>query len=197
MKIALIATLGVAAVAGAAMLGFRSDVSANAAGPSAVESGLNVGEMVTPFHPTHVSGPHKGTDACPPCTYGNKPQVQVWVNEDSDANVMAISQALSTQVTSSKTDLKAFVIKVATCAMCEGKTNEWGAAAEAKGLGNISIAHIAKADSALTNYKINAGADVKNTILLYKDRKIAAKFVNLDATTPEGLKKLNMAVAAL
>ena len=30
------------------------------------ESGLAVGEMVTPFHPQHVSGPLKGTDECPP-----------------------------------------------------------------------------------------------------------------------------------
>jgi hypothetical protein len=32
----------------------------------APDSGLNVGELVTPFHPQHVTGPHKGTDACPP-----------------------------------------------------------------------------------------------------------------------------------
>jgi hypothetical protein len=32
----------------------------------ALDSGLNPGEMVTPFHPRHVTGPHKGTDACPP-----------------------------------------------------------------------------------------------------------------------------------
>ncbi|HVL38404.1 MAG TPA: hypothetical protein VM328_03335 [Fimbriimonadaceae bacterium] len=30
------------------------------------DSGLNVGDPVTPFHPQHVTGPHKGTDACPP-----------------------------------------------------------------------------------------------------------------------------------
>lgn len=29
-------------------------------------SGLKVGEMVTPFHPNHVTGPLKGTNACPP-----------------------------------------------------------------------------------------------------------------------------------
>lgn len=34
--------------------------------PFAPTSGLSVGEYVTPFHPWHVSGPHKGTDACPP-----------------------------------------------------------------------------------------------------------------------------------
>lgn len=30
------------------------------------DSGLSVGEVVTPFHPQHVTGPDKGTDACPP-----------------------------------------------------------------------------------------------------------------------------------
>ncbi len=29
-------------------------------------SGLEVGDGVTPFHPHHVTGPNKGTDACPP-----------------------------------------------------------------------------------------------------------------------------------
>jgi hypothetical protein len=29
-------------------------------------SGLKIGEGVTPFHPQHVTGAHKGTDACPP-----------------------------------------------------------------------------------------------------------------------------------
>jgi hypothetical protein len=30
------------------------------------ESGIDVGDMVPKFHPRHVSGPLKGTDACPP-----------------------------------------------------------------------------------------------------------------------------------
>lgn len=29
-------------------------------------SGLEVGEMVTPFNPQHVTGPNKGSNACPP-----------------------------------------------------------------------------------------------------------------------------------
>ena len=44
------------AILGAAFLGIAF----------APTSGLNVGEYVTPFHPKHVTGPHKGTDACPP-----------------------------------------------------------------------------------------------------------------------------------
>lgn len=31
-----------------------------------VDSGLDIGKGVTPFHPQHVTGPNKGTDACPP-----------------------------------------------------------------------------------------------------------------------------------
>jgi len=30
------------------------------------ESGLAIGANVPAFHPQHVTGPHKGTDACPP-----------------------------------------------------------------------------------------------------------------------------------
>ena len=30
------------------------------------KSGLEVGQLVTPFHPTHVGGPDNGTDTCPP-----------------------------------------------------------------------------------------------------------------------------------
>ncbi len=33
---------------------------------SLADSGLNVGDAVTPFHPTHIAGPDKGTNACPP-----------------------------------------------------------------------------------------------------------------------------------
>ena len=29
-------------------------------------SGLSAGDTVVPFHPQHVTGPDKGTDACPP-----------------------------------------------------------------------------------------------------------------------------------
>ncbi len=33
---------------------------------SSPDSGLKVGDAVSAFHPQHVAGPHKGTDACPP-----------------------------------------------------------------------------------------------------------------------------------
>jgi len=59
-----------------------------------VESGLNVGENVSPFHPKHVAGALKGTDQCFPCTYQNRPQVQAWVTNGDKATIHAMAGAL-------------------------------------------------------------------------------------------------------
>jgi hypothetical protein len=48
---------------GTALVGAAFALPAFAFGP---DSGLAVGDMVTPFNPQHVTGPHKGTNACPP-----------------------------------------------------------------------------------------------------------------------------------
>lgn len=65
-------------------------------------SGLKAGDNVTPFHPKHVAGPLAGTDKCFPCTFQNRPQVQVWVNGDDGANVVALAKTLSTEMTEHK-----------------------------------------------------------------------------------------------
>lgn len=41
-------------------------VAVAASAAFAPDSGLNIGEYVTPFHPHHVTGPLKGSNACPP-----------------------------------------------------------------------------------------------------------------------------------
>jgi len=156
-----------------------------------VKSGLEVGEMVTPFHPTHVSGPDKGTDTCPPCKYGALPAVQVWVNNDDEANVMAIAKSLSSEVKASKADLKAFVIKLSNCDACVTATKEMAGKAS---LDNIAMAYLPSKDKAIQNYKVNTDASVKNTVFVYRDRKVVAKFVNLKADKA-GLGELHAAIA--
>ena len=80
-----------------------------------IDSGIKVGEFVTAFHPNHLVGPHKGTDACPPCTYGKLPAVQFWVNGDDTSNVEAITKLLDHRVGNwEKSNFKAFVIFVTT-----------------------------------------------------------------------------------
>lgn len=178
LKKGIFASLGVAALVLPAMAAM-------------VNSGLAVGEMVTPFHPTHVAGPDKGTDTCPPCKYGALPAVQVWVNTDDEANVAAIAKSLSSEVKSSKSDLKSFVIKLTHCDACVASTKDLAASTK---LTNIGIAHLSSKDEAVKNYKVNTDSSVKNTVFVYKDRKVVAKFVNLKGDKA-GLGQLHAAIA--
>lgn len=154
-------------------------------------SGLNVGETVTPFHPKHLSGPDKGTDTCPPCKYGNLPAVQVWVNHDSAENVGKIADVLAAEVGDSKANLKAFVINLTMCEKCEEKANTM---AKTTKHDNIAIAMLPVKDEAVKNYKVNTDSSVKNTVFVYRNRKVVAKFVNLEANA-KGLGELRAAIA--
>jgi protocatechuate 3,4-dioxygenase beta subunit len=161
------------------------------------KSGLNVGEMVTPFHPTHVSGPDKGTDTCPPCKYGARPAVQVWSNHDSEENSAKLAAFLSEEVEELEdAGFKGFMIMLTNCDKCVDKSKALGATAEKKGWKNIGVAHLAIDTDYVKNYKVNTSADVKNTVFVYKNRKVVAKFVNLKADKA-GLAKLDQAIHAV
>lgn len=158
-----------------------------------IDSGLKVGDFVSAFHPTHVSGPHKGTDACPPCTYGKLPQVQVWVNGDDEKNVEAITKLLDKRVGDwNKSNLKAFVIFVTSDANKAATAKKIEAIATKSGA-KIAMAWISKDDEAIEQYAINTDAKVMNTVLVYKDMKVSTKFVNMKADE-KGLSALNSAV---
>jgi hypothetical protein len=144
-------------------------------------SGLRAGEFVTPFEPTHVTGPLKGTNSCPPCTYGVLPQVQVWVNADKAENVAALAKLLN-DATEAKKDakLRTFVIFVTDSKHTSALKDYLPKLAERVG-NSVHIAYIDRSDEALANYKINTAADVKNTVIVYKNRKVTETFVNLSA----------------
>ncbi|HMS54669.1 MAG TPA: hypothetical protein PKA27_04655 [Fimbriimonadaceae bacterium] len=176
-------TIGVAALA------------AIAAAPA--KSGLNVGETVSAFHPNHVAGPHKGTNACPPCTYGVLPQVQVWVNGDSGSNVQAIASNLQANMKAhSGAKLKAFVIFLTD----EGKSKDTANAIEGMSkkveASDVAMAWLGKGDKAVEDYKVNTSAEIKNTVFIYKDRQVKAKFVNFKADK-KGLAELDAAISAI
>ena len=160
----------------------------------AADSGLKVGEMVSAFHPKHVAGPHKGTDACPPCTYGNLPMVQVWVNGDDIDNVLEISKSLEKAVEAKKrSQFKAFVIVLTDKAHSKQTATALEAAASKAGFDDLAVAYLQKDDHAIKDYKVNTTADVKNTVFVYKDRTVKAKFVNLKGNKA-GLTSLNTAI---
>ena len=162
-----------------------------------VNSGLSVGEMVTPFHPNHVVGPDKGTDTCPPCKYGARPAVQVWVNGDNMSEVEAIAKALNKAVISNKDkSLKGFVIVVTDQAKSASVAKELVAIGEKNKISDIGMAWLPKGNEAIGAYKYNVSADVKNTVFVYENKKVAAKIVNLKADA-KGLGELSKAISQI
>lgn len=158
-------------------------------------SGLDKGESVTPFHPNHVTGAHKGTDACPPCTYGNLPQIQVWVNKDDAKNVETIVKTLDTAMVSNKDKkLKAFVIFVD--ADGAKHQSEIAAIADKQKAKDVMLAYISPDNEAVSAYKVNVADDVKNTVMLYRNRTVTAKHVNFVADE-KGLTELQKDIADL
>ncbi len=156
------------------------------------ESGLRVGETVTPFHPTHVTGPLKGTDKCPPCTYGARPQVQVWMNGHDTKNLVYITRLLDREMkANAKSELQAFVIVLTDTP--EETAKLLTAVADRVGTKDVALAYLSKKDAAVSAYKVNVTPDVSNTVFVYRDKKVSQKFVNLKGDE-EGLGLLAKAI---
>lgn len=64
--------------------------SAPAAAPPV--NGLPPAANAPSFMPTHITGPHVGRAACPLCVYGNKPQLQIWVQEANVAQALELAK---------------------------------------------------------------------------------------------------------
>lgn len=160
---------------------------------NAPDSGLKVGELTSAFEPHHVSGPDKGTDTCPVCKYGDRPAVQVWVNGDEPENVVAIAKDLDNKMASSKAEFRAFVVYLTHCAKCVEMTGTL--ANKVKGA-NVAMTHLPIDSESVKDYKVNTSTDVKNTVFVYKNRRVVAKFVNLKGDAA-GLKSLSAAIAKI
>ena len=157
-----------------------------------VDSGLGVGEMVPAFQPHHLSGPDKDTNTCPVCTYGALPAVQVWLNSNATPeDITAFAKLLDKAATThKKAEFKAFVINLTDCQMCVGKVT--GVAKDSP-YKNVDIATLSSSNGAVKAFKFNKTDEVKNTVFVYKDRKVVEKFVNLKPDK-EGMAKLNAAI---
>ncbi len=179
-KNVLIAAISAAALA--AIYGF-----------SGVESGLKVGESVTPFHPTHISGPDKGTETCPPCKYGSVPAVQAWIAPQEKAEVVAsIGKVLEgSEAKYEKSSFQGFMIMLTRCDACVEKANVYATGAKTS---KIGIATLAVTNEAIKNYKVNVDKEMLNTIFVYKNKKVVEKFVNL-TNSKEDIAKLEAAIA--
>ena len=159
--------------------------------------GLKKGEAVTPFHPKHLAGPLAGSTDCFPCTFQNRPQVQVWVNGDSLTNVAGIAGTLSSAMKTYKAkEFKGLVVFLTTPKNAKAIEAAVAEAAKKPELAGVGMAVLDAKDDAVSAYKVNTAASTKNVVYVYKNWKVAESFVNLGGDAA-GQKTLAGAIASV
>lgn len=172
---------------------FAAAALATAAFAASLSSGPQPGERVTPFHPKHLAGPLAGTTNCFPCTFQNRPQVQVWVNgapESALPFAKSLSAAMKTKKDKEFKALVVFVTTPKTAAATEAFVTK---AAKDPSVAGVGMAVIDSNNESVNDYKINTDTTVKNTVFAYKNWQVQKSFVNLNGDAA-GLAQLNGAV---
>ena len=143
-----------------------------AANPPA--SGLRPGEQVEPWNPVHVTGPDRGTNLCPVCTYLEKPVVVVFAKDTTNTAVLA------TRLEPLARKHRAAGLRVVVAVVDIGPDRAKALAADLK-FADISLCYLTPktGPKELKAYQIDPAAE--NTVMVYKNYTIAATFVNLPA----------------
>ena len=150
------------------------------------QSGLNIGEDSPSFMPFHAFGPDKGTRTCPVCKYGRYHGVVYFVG--NNPNWHEIERWLAfLEVESVKREkyLKVFFVygneknydKVAR----QNELEKIGQKLSLKNTALTFVPSLTDTESEADLNKINPS--VENTFIIYRHRKIIAKFIDLKATT--------------
>ena len=146
----------------------RSD----AADPPA--SGLRPGEQVEPWNPIHVTGPDRGTNLCPVCTYLEKPVIVVFAKDTTNTAMLASRLELLAR------KHRAAGLRLVVAVVDIGPDRAKALAADLK-FTDLSLCYLTpkSGPKELKAYRIDPAAE--NTVMVYKNYTIAATFVNLPA----------------
>lgn len=158
------------------------------AGLPKVKSGLEVGSNCPAFDPLHLSGADTGTKACPMCKYGFGQGVMLWFNHANVDQLKEVILRLEQEMKARGTkNLRVFLVYMnpfyeqnqnATAEeILKGKLKKW---CDEQNLKQVAFTWIPSPVDQETAglYKINPKA--KNTVFVYKKRKVTAKWVNME-----------------
>jgi protocatechuate 3,4-dioxygenase beta subunit len=161
------------------------------------QSGLLPGEECPAFSPRHAFGKDKSSKACPMCKYGYKQGVMAWINNDDWLSIKKLGQFLETKIAENGFDnMQAFIIYMnpgkLNPAEIDFKLNEL---AKNAGLKNVALLYVPSPGDSKTSalYRLNPGKQIKNTVFIYKERRVIDKFINLDDTS----EQLSMLMSSL
>lgn len=171
------------------------------AGLPKMKSGLSLGANCPAFDPLHLSGPDIGKTTCPMCKYGYGKGIMLWFNHANLDHLAAWTTRLEKEMEfRGEKELRIFMIYMnpfykendseTAISIIQKKIREW---CEELGLKKVAMTWIPSPTDKETAglYKINPEA--KNTVFVYRKRRIAAKWVNVeydDATIESILKTI-------
>ncbi|WP_297766191.1 intradiol ring-cleavage dioxygenase [uncultured Muriicola sp.] len=157
-----------------------------------VSSGLAIGEDNPSFTPYHAYGPDKGTKTCPVCKYGRYNGIVYFVgNHPNWEDIKTWLQFLEFESDRRKAYLKAYFVY--------GNENDYSHEARQKELEMLGkeldlqytaltfVPSFSDKKSEVVLNKVNP--EVENTIVIYKNRAIIDKYIDL-APTKENLARI-------
>lgn len=151
------------------------------------QSGLSIGDNCPAFDPLHLSGADKGKHACPMCKYGYGQGIMVWFNHANLDRMQNFVTTLESEMENrGEKNLRVFLVYMNPyynrddamgLKILQDKIEKW---CMEQNLQHVAMVWVPSPVDEKTCgiYKINPKAE--NTIFVYKKRKIAAKWVNMD-----------------
>ena len=149
-----------------------------------LNSGLAIGSNCPAFDPKHVSGADKGKTACPMCKYGYQQGIMVWINETNLDQIESFAKRLESEMQKrGEKKLRVFLIHMNptnnNLDKLESELINWAVKQDLK---KVALVYIPTPNDPESSelFQINTSPEIKNTVFVYKKRRVAAKWVNID-----------------
>lgn len=148
------------------------------------KSGLNIGEDQPSFIPFHAFGPDKGSQACPVCKYGRYHGIVLFVGNNPDwDDIKKWLGFLELQSMSRQKDLKAYFVYGNENAYSKSKREkELETIGRDLNLKRTALTFVPSFSDSKTEANLNKiNPERKNTFIIYKNRRIVDKYIDLKA----------------
>ncbi len=150
-----------------------------------IQSGLQIGEDQPSFIPFHAFGPDKGSRACPVCKYGRYHGIIYFAGNNPDwADIKKWLTFLEQQSIARRKYLKAYFVYGNSIDYSKVKRQKElehiGLELNLKNIALTFVPSFTDSESEADLNKINPNAG--NTFIIYRNRTIIAKFINLKFT---------------
>lgn len=150
------------------------------------ESGLQVGEDQPSFTPFHAFGPDKGTKTCPVCKYGRYQGILYFAGNNSNWEAIKKWLAFLDHESAARNKyLKVyFVYGNDKNYNKEDRQHLLEKTGELLGLKNIALTFVPSfSDKESDVFLNNINPSVENTFIIYRNRNIIDKYINLSPTS--------------